>query len=99
MIDPLKSYRAAAFAWIGLALFPLHVRAASAKLERLGVVPEAIELSTARDRQSIVVQAEYADGSTRDVTAEASVLRSSPLSRACRVGSLPPPATARGGSR
>jgi Protein of unknown function (DUF1553)/Protein of unknown function (DUF1549) len=36
------------------------------------VVPEAIELSTARDRQGIVVQAEYSDGSTRDVTALAS---------------------------
>jgi hypothetical protein len=33
------------------------------------LTPGAIELSTARDRQSIVVQAEYDDGSTRDVTA------------------------------
>ena len=39
---------------------------------RIRVVPEAIELSTARDRQGIVVQAEYSDGSTRDVTALAS---------------------------
>ncbi len=36
------------------------------------VVPELIELSTARDRQGIVVQAEYSDGSTRDVTSLAS---------------------------
>ncbi|HEV3164393.1 MAG TPA: DUF1549 and DUF1553 domain-containing protein [Isosphaeraceae bacterium] len=69
MMDRSKSCRAAAFAWIGMALLPLQAWAA--KLERLRVVPEAIELSTARDRQSIVVQAEYADGSTRDVTAEA----------------------------
>jgi hypothetical protein len=38
---------------------------------RLRVAPGAIELSSARDRQSIVVLAEYADGSTRDVTARA----------------------------
>jgi hypothetical protein len=42
-----------------------------AKLTALRVAPESIELSTARDRQSIVVQAEYADGSTRDITASA----------------------------
>jgi hypothetical protein len=72
MIDQSKSCRAAAFAWVCLALFPLHASAASIKLERLRVAPEAIELATARDRQSIVVQAEYADGSTREVTALAS---------------------------
>ena len=42
------------------------------KAERIRVVPDAIELSTARDRQAIVVQADFADGSTRDVTAAAS---------------------------
>jgi hypothetical protein len=40
----------------------------SAKLVRIHVYPDAIELSTARDRQGIVVVAEYSDGSTRDVT-------------------------------
>ncbi len=39
------------------------------KPDRIRVAPETIELSTARDRQSIVVLAEYADGSTRDVSA------------------------------
>jgi hypothetical protein len=42
---------------------------APARPLRLRVGPEAIELSTARDRQAIAVQAEYEDGSTRDVTA------------------------------
>jgi len=68
-------FRAATLAWIGLALLPLPSWAegpVAAKLERVRVFPEAVELSTARDRQSIVVQAEYDDGSTRDVTAEAS---------------------------
>jgi hypothetical protein len=35
----------------------------------LRLSPDSIELSTARDRQSIAVQAEYVDGSTCDVTA------------------------------
>jgi hypothetical protein len=39
---------------------------------RIRVVPAAIELSTSRDRQGIVVQAEYPDDSTRDVTSLAS---------------------------
>jgi Protein of unknown function (DUF1553)/Protein of unknown function (DUF1549) len=42
---------------------------APARPRALQVSPDAIELSTARDRQSIVVQAEYEDGSTRDITA------------------------------
>jgi hypothetical protein len=37
----------------------------------LRVYPTNINLSTARDRQSVVVQAVYADGLTRDVTADA----------------------------
>ncbi|HEY2156783.1 MAG TPA: DUF1549 domain-containing protein [Isosphaeraceae bacterium] len=40
-----------------------------ARPDRIRVVPGSIALSSARDRQSFVVQAEYADGSTRDVTA------------------------------
>lgn len=35
------------------------------------VYPADVQLTTARDRQSLIVQAEYADGITRDVTAEA----------------------------
>jgi hypothetical protein len=34
----------------------------------LAVYPEQISLSTARDRQGVVVQAQFADGSTRDVS-------------------------------
>ena len=71
-----KSSRAAALAWLGPALFPppagrAEGPTASTRLIGVRVVPPAVELSTARDRQSIVVQAEYDDGSTRDVTAEA----------------------------
>src|ERR1700733_11631251 len=35
------------------------------------VYPPDVELTTARDRQSLIVQARYADGITRDVTTEA----------------------------
>jgi len=40
----------------------------AAALARLEVFPDAIQLSSARDRQSIVVQATFVDGITRDVT-------------------------------
>lgn len=43
----------------------------AAELQRLSVFPPQINLTTAQDRQLIVVQALYADGITRDVAAEA----------------------------
>ena len=43
-----------------------------APLTDLAVFPAEIQLTTARDRQSIVVQATFADGITRDVTKDAS---------------------------
>src|SRR5262245_13065758 len=46
--------------------------------ESLAVYPERIVLSTARDRQGIVIQKKLADGSTRDVTATARVAISGP---------------------
>ena len=44
-----------------------------APLTKVEVFPAEIQLTTARDRQSIVVQATYADGITRDVTREATI--------------------------
>jgi hypothetical protein len=44
----------------------------------LDVFPAEINLETSRDRQSFVVQAAYADGITRDVTAEAKVTLGNP---------------------
>jgi hypothetical protein len=43
----------------------------AAVLTRLEIFPPEIQLTTARDRQSLVVQATYDDGITRDVTREA----------------------------
>ena len=46
---------------------------AQAPLASIEVFPPEVNLDTSRDRQSFVVQAAYADGITRDVTAEAKV--------------------------
>jgi hypothetical protein len=48
----------------------------TAPLSKIEVFPAEIQLTTARDRQSIVVQATFADGITRDVTKEASIVAS-----------------------
>jgi hypothetical protein len=50
----------------------------TAPLAGIEVFPSAIELNTARDRQSLVVQATFADGITRDVTSEASMRPADP---------------------
>lgn len=52
--------------------------AQTAPLTGLAVFPAEIQLTTARDRQSIVVQATFADGITRDVTREASLTLAEP---------------------
>jgi Protein of unknown function (DUF1549)/Protein of unknown function (DUF1553) len=46
---------------------------AAAPLEKLAVYPPHVALATNRSRQSFVVQATFADGITRDVTAQAKV--------------------------
>jgi hypothetical protein len=53
-----------------LSVFALVIAGSAVAAEpvRVTVSPAAVELTGARDRQGIVVQAEYPDGSTRDVT-------------------------------
>jgi hypothetical protein len=51
---------------------------AAAPLSSLAVFPSEINLTTARDRQSVVVQATFADGITRDVTREATLAVADP---------------------
>jgi hypothetical protein len=46
---------------------------------RILVAPPSVELSGARDRQGLVVQAEFADGSTRDVTSLAEMAFDKPV--------------------
>jgi len=65
-----------ASALIGLITFsPFLSRAVAqdAALAKLEVFPASILLSTTEDRQSIIVQATYPDGITRDVSKEATV--------------------------
>ena len=49
------------------------VSAAAADLSDLKVFPPDVNLTTRNDRQSVVVQAIYSDGVTRDVTTEAAI--------------------------
>jgi hypothetical protein len=53
------------------------------------VYPADVELSTSRDRQSLVVQATYADGVTRDVTDQAKFELAQPLAE-CKGNVLSP---------
>jgi hypothetical protein len=54
-------------------------QASAAEPVRIVVAPSAIELAGARDRQGVVVQAEFADGSTRDVTGSAAFTLDKPV--------------------
>lgn len=51
---------------------------ADAPLQKLQVDPPQINLTTAKDRQSLVVQATYADGITRDVASQATYTLGNP---------------------
>ncbi len=55
---------------------PLHADEVSPS--ELAVFPPDVRLNTLRDRQSLIVQARYADGLTRDVTAEAKLTLANP---------------------
>jgi hypothetical protein len=69
--------RSLMFAAVLAALMPVLARAAEsapAPLPRpaeILVYPPDVDLTTARDRQSLIVQARYSDGITRDVTTDA----------------------------
>ena len=55
------------------SIIAAHVSAAeSSQPASLNVYPANVQLTTIRDRQSVIVQATYPDGVTRDVTADAS---------------------------
>jgi len=63
---------------IALSLGTGLAQAEPAALTKLEVFPADIQLATAADRQSVVVQATYADGITRDVTGEAALTIADP---------------------
>ena len=56
------------FVWTALLL--VAAPSLAAEIESVAVYPTTITLTTQRDHQSVVVQARYKDGTTRDVTAE-----------------------------
>jgi hypothetical protein len=62
-----------------IALLVATGRAAEPAAARLRANPPAVELTGARDRQGLVVQAEFTDGSTRDVTAAAEMTFDRPI--------------------
>jgi len=68
--------------WITLLTLALGatgpIVAGEAVPEKVEVFPSEVDLTTARDRQSLVVQATYADGITRDVTARATFTPADP---------------------
>ena len=55
-----------------MSLLPFHVQAEQATPPvSIRVYPPDVQLTSSRDRQSLIVQAHYGDGITRDVTTEA----------------------------
>ncbi|VTS05609.1 DUF1549 and DUF1553 domain-containing protein [Tuwongella immobilis] len=54
-----------------LVLVPVAASRGEASLVKVSVFPADVSLETSRDRQSLVVQALFSDGITRDVTTEA----------------------------
>ncbi len=56
---------------LGMASAAVSTQAAEAPLALLTVSPASVKLTTKRDRQSLIVQATYANGLTSDVTGEA----------------------------
>jgi hypothetical protein len=52
--------------------------ASAADVQKLSVFPSSIQLTTSRDRQLFTVQAQFVDGITRDVAAEAQVTLAHP---------------------
>jgi hypothetical protein len=58
---------------LGLSIGAAPASADEPTLVKLDVFPPDINLTTARDRQLVVVQATFSDGITRDVTAEARI--------------------------
>jgi hypothetical protein len=63
---------------VALSLFVGQANAQAPTLAQIAVSPPDISLNTSRDRQSLVVQATYSDGITRDVTSEAKLTFANP---------------------
>lgn len=62
-----------------LAVLVLAGESPAVESIRITVAPDSIELSGARDRQGVVVQAELPDGSTKDVTGSVTLILDKPI--------------------
>ncbi len=67
------------FALIAAVLVAVVAPVRAAEPVRITVAPDRVDLTSARDRQGVVVQAEFADGSTKDVTASATFALDKPV--------------------
>jgi hypothetical protein len=65
-------------ALLALVAIPGAALADEATLAKVEVFPPEIHLTTARDRQLVVVQATFADGLTRDVTKDSTITPANP---------------------
>src|SRR4051794_1484594 len=65
-------------AWLAVLGFAGPLLAETAEPTKIEAFPPAISLNGANDRQSLVVQATFADGLTRDVTREATLTPANP---------------------
>src|SRR6476469_3426727 len=77
MSDRLTRRTARTAPVLGVAAWVVQV-APAAPIQSLGVYPPDVALATARGRQAVVVQATFADGITRDVTADAKLTLTNP---------------------
>ncbi|HJT77569.1 MAG TPA: DUF1549 and DUF1553 domain-containing protein [Gemmataceae bacterium] len=88
----IRSSRLMIVSLLALALLAGTAPAAEPALTTLAVFPPDVSLLTARSRQTLVVQATYADGITRDVTAEAKLTLANPALARLDKGTLYPTA-------
>src|SRR5438105_1675669 len=78
MRNATSSLTAGALALVALATLSCTASAQAPVLTTLEVFPPDINMATSRARQSFIVKATFADGITRDVTAEAKVSFANP---------------------
>jgi hypothetical protein len=86
----MRLIRSCFAALLGIALLSDSSASAQSPLASLEVFPAEVNLETARDRQSLVVQAQLADGLTQDVTSQAKLSLVNPALAKLEGSSLTP---------
>ena len=84
----------------GALLLASCSRGSKATLTALHCYPPSVELDGSKGRQSLVVQAEYSDGTTRDVTSEARMrIADTRCARVVLISTPPKPASEKEGAK